>query len=216
MPKLSWISDRSLNAAIGKLQTSSASAVTASEERQRRNVVDPFSSLVIASALDVTSEAELLAIQNGNSALRGMSNALGTFHQDVLGSVRNWRNHDAGYDLENSNHRVLAEVKNKHNTMNASTYEKTVADLDTAVRQKGRGWSGYLVMVIPRTPHRYQTQIGNRAVYEIDGASFYHEATGSSNALHDLFDVLSRELGTTDEVVRYCQRTMAASLPPRI
>lgn len=144
-----------------------------------------------------------------------MSNALGEFHQKVLGGVDGWINHDAGYDLECPARRILAEVKNKHNTMNTSNREKVIGDLDTAVRQKGRGWTGCLVVVVPKRPERYARRITNREVYETDGASFYHEVTGSPNALHDLFDTLCNELTPSSEITAYCERMMAQSFPAR-
>ena len=185
--------------------------------RQRRNVVDPFLSLLIASTFGANSRDELLRLQNSNSALNGMSNALGYFHQEILAGVAGWANHDAGYDLECPARRILAEVKNKHNTMNASNREKVIGDLDTAVRQKGRGWTGYLAIIVPRVPRRYETPLGtNRPVSEIDGASFYHKVTGDPNALHDLFDVLCNELTSSQEISDYCRQVMADSIPPRI
>lgn len=194
MPKLNWISDEALDEAISRFRASAARALEQSVRRQRRNVVDPFLSLLIADTFGATGKDELLRLQNSNSALRGMTNALGYFHQEILGEIPGWANHDAGYDLECSEKRILAEIKNKHNTMNASNREKVIGDLDIAVRQKGRGWNGYLVIIVPRNPARYETRaISNRPVFEIDGASFYHKATDEPNALHDLFDLLCDE-----------------------
>lgn len=217
MPKLNWISDQALDGAISKFRDSATRALEQSARRQQRNVVDPFSSLLIASTFGVNSRDELLRLQNSNSALNGMANALGHFHQEVLGEIQGWVNHDAGYDLECTDKRILAEIKNKHNTMNASNREKVIDDLDTAVRQKGRGWNGYLVIIVPRNPARYETRISpNRPVFELDGASFYHKAADDPNALHNLFDILCDELTVSQEISDYCRQVMAASIPPRI
>lgn len=217
MPKLGWISDAALNQAIATFRRSAADALEQAVNRQQRNVVDPFLSLLIASTFGANSRDELLRLQNSNSALNGMSNALGYFHQEILAGVEGWANHDAGYDLECPARRILAEVKNKHNTMNASNREKVIGDLDTAVRQKGRGWTGYLVIIVPRVRRRYETPLGtNRPVSEIDGASFYHKVTGDPNALHDLFDVLCDELTASQEIADYCRQVMTDSIPPRI
>ncbi len=102
----------------------------------------------------------------------GISNAVGDFHQEVLGSVEGFRNHDAGYDLECPDKQIVAEVKNKHNTMNAPNRKQVVDDLDTAVRQKTGSWVAYLVVIVPGKPKRYRKKLTNR-VYEIDGASFF-------------------------------------------
>ena len=116
---LAWISDEKLSEEIGLLQQRTQRAWEDAEERRIRNVIDPFLSLVIASVFGIQDPKELVKIQNAESALRGLSNAIGNFHQQILGSVDGWENHDAGYDLECSTRRIVAEVKNKWNTMNA-------------------------------------------------------------------------------------------------
>ena len=86
MPKLNWISDE----AISRFRASAARALEQSVRRQRRNVVDPFLSLLIADTFGATGKDELLRLQNSNSALRGMTNALGHFHQEILGEIPGW------------------------------------------------------------------------------------------------------------------------------
>lgn len=218
MPKLNWISDHSLDAAISKFRAAAARALEESVHRQRRNVIDPFLSLLIADTFGANSQEELLRLQNSNSALNGMPNALGYFHQEVLGEIPGWVNHDAGYDLECAEKRILAEVKNKHNTLNSKGKDKVISELDIAVRQKRGGWKGYLVIVVPKTPARYEIRaISNRRpVFVIDGASFYHKATDDPNALHDLFDILCDEFTNSQEISDYCRQIMAESIPPRI
>ena len=47
------------------------------------------------------------------SAIQGASNAMGEFHQGILGAIPGWVDHDAGYDLENEGRNIIAQVKNK-------------------------------------------------------------------------------------------------------
>ena len=214
MSKLSWISDEDLNQALMKFRNAATSALDDAKRRQQKNVIDPFLSLLIAATFGIDSKEDLTRFQESESAVRGMSNALGHFHQDVLSGVEGWVEHDAGYDLECESKKTIAEIKNKHNTMNASNRDKVVGDLDTAVRVKGRGWEGFLVIVIPKTSKRYSIRLNTqRPVYEIDGASFYHKVTGQSTALHDLFDVLCDELTESQEIADYCQELMKTTIP---
>ncbi len=180
---LSWISADSLAHHIDVLQEAASRASSGAATRRVKNVVDPFSSLLVASAYDVEKADKLIELQNAESGLRGMSNALGRFHQSVLASVSGWDDHDAGYDLECKNRCILAEVKNKWNTMNAGNRREVESELKTAVRQKSGQWQGYLVLVIPKHPERYKIPLGHR-VHEIDGASFYHKVTDDPNAIH--------------------------------
>ena len=214
---LAWISDEKLSEEIVRLQQRTRRAWEYAEERRVRNVIDPFLSLVIASVFGIQDPKELVNIQNAESALRGLSNALGDFHQRILGNVDGWENHDAGYDLECRARRIVAEVKNKWNTMNASNRYQVESDLRTAVRQKSGDWTGYLVLMIPRRPQRYKKSLPEgRNLFEIDGASFYHLVTGDPNAIHDLLDKLCDVIMPSSHIAKYCRQILGNSLPPRI
>ena len=183
MSKLSWIDDERLNDAVSRMLQRAQKAKDKAEVRIKENVVDPFSSIILAATIDLDDVMKLSDIQQITSMSSGISSAVGNFHQEVLGFVEGFRNHDAGYDLECSDKQIVAEIKNKHNTMNASNREKVINDLDTAVRQKTGSWAAYLVVIIPGKPRRYKKKLRNR-VYEIDGASFYALATGSETAVY--------------------------------
>ncbi|MXV75366.1 Eco47II family restriction endonuclease [Candidatus Poribacteria bacterium] len=214
--RLSWISDADLESAISSLFSSAKNTIQKAEKRRERNVVDPFYSVLIASSFELKTIIELDNLQDAGAALRGISNFLGEFHQKILGSINGWNNHDSGYDLECPMKSIIAEVKNKHNTMNSTNTEAVISDLDTAIRQKKGNWKAYLVQVIPRSPYRSTNIVRSRGVYVIDGASFYHLATGEPNAIHDLFDVFCDMFSLTDEICQYCKLIMLGSLPPRI
>ena len=99
--------------------------------------------------------------------------------------------------------------------MNSSNRRQVVDDLEVALRQKRGHWTGYLVLVVPKSPQRYRKHLrGN--LYETDGASFYHDVTGDANAIHDLLDELCDMLAPTDDIKEYCRDVMANSLPPRV
>lgn len=212
---LSWIDENAFNDAVQNLKYGALDALTNAEKRRRKNVVDPFHTLLLASTFEVEDSSYLVNLQQAESAIRGMSGSLGKFHQSILGSVGGWQNHDALYDLKNQERRIVAEVKNKWNTMNTANRRQVEADLDTSIRSLRGSWTAYLVLVIPRTPDRYKKAIGSRVV-ETDGASFYHLATGCPNAIHDLFDVLISRLAPSNEIATYCRSILDLSLPPRI
>ncbi len=219
MCKLSWIDDEHLNDAVSRMLQRAQDAKNQAANRIRKNVVDPFSSIILAATIDLDDVSTLSTIQQINSTSSGISSAVGDFHQQVLGSVDGFSNHDAGYDLESSDKQVIAEIKNKHNTMNASNREKVINELDTAVRQKAGSWVAYLVVIIPGRPKRYRKKLTNREVYEIDGASFYELVTGSETALYDLYYAVEeitasrRPMIRTDEILGYCKTALEAGIP---
>ncbi len=216
---LPWIADNELLDAVDALIKSSEKAYSHAEERIQKNVIDPFSSITIVSTLNIKSSEDLNRIQASQSALSGMSNAIGTFHQSVLGSVEGWLNHDTGYDLENPSRKLIAEIKNKHNTMNQQNREKVISDLDTALKQKGREWTGYLVQIISKNRERFTKKTGfGRELYETDGSTFYELATGYSTALYDLYHALEKLLSEingslSSEIKDMCRRILTNSIP---
>lgn len=120
---------------------------------------------------------------------------------------------DTGYDLECPSRKLFAGIKNKWNTMNPENRRKVIQDLETAARQKFKGWQGYLVQVIPKEPVRYEKVIAKN-IKETDGASFYHIVTGKPDAIHDLFEYLCDKLNPSSDVAAPCREIMEASLPP--
>lgn len=214
---LSWISEEDLDGAISTLISNSNAARVEAGKRMLSNVVDPFSSLLLASTLEIDSGNALRNIQESFGGISGMFNAIGLFHQALLGSVEGWKNHDAGYDLESTSRCLVAEVKNKHNTMNGGKKRSTIHDLETAVQQKGRGWEAWLVIIVPKKPKRCRKKVGNR-VFELDGATAYAEITGEESAIHDLLDIMYEKLGKTDvpisdSIRTYCDVVLKNSIP---
>ena len=212
--KLDWIRSDELDHHIECLRQSAKNAVTGASKRRKKNIDDPFSSLLIAATHEIKYASDLTRLKDAESALRGMSNALGRFHQSILASIDGWHDHDAGYDLECPEQKLLAEVKNKWNTMNSANRRKVEEELETAIRQKPRDWHGYLVIVIPRKPVRFTKPLG-KGVTELDGASFYAKVTGHPNAIHDLFDYLCSATNPSSEIASHCRDIMVTSLPPR-
>ena len=210
MISLSWITDEDLYAATERLKARAIQAYTEAKVRTQGNIIDPFSSLFLASIRGIDTVEELENIQANASAMSGLSSALGTFHQDILGSIPGWDNHNAGYDLECISKQIVAEVKNKHNTMNASNRKEVIESLDTAVQQKGRGWTGYLVTVIPKARKPFKKRLTiQRAVFEIDGGSFYAKATGSQTAMQDLFQVVMTQMTLPNDIQAYCLQALS-------
>ena len=212
---ISWISKSDLDREVELLRARAADALMDAETRRVRNVVDPFLSLLIATTFEIRDPVTLADTQRAEAAMRGMGSALGDFHQGVLGAVDGWNDHDAGYDLECTSRRIVAEVKNKWNTMNSSNRRAVLTDLETAARQKIGAWTAYLVLVIPKSPIRYEENLGNNVI-ETDGASFYHTVTGMPNAIHDLLNYLCEKFAASDAIAKYCLETMDKSLPPRL
>lgn len=157
MKVLDWLREGELKAATLKFKEAIAKCRDEQQRRAVRNVLDPFSMVAVAYVFGTKTSEELMPSIGVNSVVNCIGNALGRFHQDVLGSANGWKNHDRGFVLISEREQKLAEVKNKHNTMNAANRREIEDELRSAVRQRPRGWTAYLVIVIPKTPNGIAT-----------------------------------------------------------
>lgn len=218
MNTFSWIDQSDLDAIISEMQQRVRRCEDNSVKNLIKNVIDPVQTAVIAWTTN-GDETQVLRRMASSSAAQCMSMAIGWFHQTILANSPGWQLHDALYDIEHPQRRLLAEIKNKHNTMNASNQEKVIDDLNTALRQKRESdWRAYLVKIVPKTPERYQKQLsrsGRKVLYEVDGATFYEIATDDPNALHDVVDYLIDSIVATPDTRAWLQQKVTQSLPPR-
>lgn len=211
MARLKFIPDADFDAAAEDLIGRIASADVDKRARIDKNVRDPFTLLALAAALDA-DRAQLDRWDTARSLLQAASSAVGAFHQAVLGSMPGWENHDGLVDLVNRDRRLAAEVKNKHNTMNADARRQVIANLESFHRSRKWGATGrtYLVAVLPKAPGAEPKQLAER-VWEVDGRWFYGFASGEEDAMDQVFVALTDRLGelaaprrVTPEVARFC------------
>lgn len=211
MPRLAFISDADFEVAAERLVTRIANAEDDNRERVDKNVRDPFTLLALAAALDA-DRADLDRMDSARSLIQAASAAVGAFHQEVLGGMPGWENHDGLVDLVNQDRRLAAEVKNKHNTMNADTRRQVIANLESFHRSRKWGATGrtYLVAILPKAPGAEPKQLAER-VWEVDGRRFYGLASGEEDAMDQVFVALTDRLGelatpgrVAPDVVSFC------------
>lgn len=208
MALLDWIDDNNLETSVEKLLTVSKKAILASNDDSKlyRNVVDPFSAVFQMGGFDLTSD-DWLKNEKTRQAQKTLQNHVGEFHQNILGCVDGWNNLGAGniVDLRSDTRKIIAEVKNKHNTVTGGNLKDVYDNLAGEVMPKSskyNGYTAYFVTVIPKKAVRFNYPFtpsdkttgtkkpSNEQIRSIDGASFYQLVTGSQTALKDLFEVL--------------------------
>lgn len=206
MAYLHWITDEALTQATKNLLDKAANIKIQAERNINRNVIDPFSCLFQLGGFGLQYD-EWLTGEITRQAQKSLQNHVGDFHQNILGSITGWENKKTGsvIDLVNLERNIIAEVKNKHNTVKGSDRVGVYDTLSNAVTEKMsvyKDFTSYYVTVIPPksdridrpfTPSdnkRGQRREVNEKVREIDGASFYELVTGDSNALRDLYRIL--------------------------
>ena len=206
MPFLSWISDSDLKNEVMQLLLIAKSAKKAAVKNFGKNVIDPFAALFEMSGFEIEYDTWIKS-ETTRQAQKTLQNHIGDFHQNILGYSEGWTNMKVGnvIDLVSEINKMIAEVKNKYNTISGGKLSDLYYSLDKLISPKSsiyRGYTAYYVAVIPKNGVRFNKPFTpsdkdkgakcpqNENIREIDGASFYSLVTGSESALEDLFDVL--------------------------
>ena len=171
-----------------------------------KNVIDPFASLFDSAVSgvdhDTWKNSEMV-----RQCQKALTNHIGNLHQKILGHVAGWEDLGTGgvFDLVCHENKIIAEVKNKHNTVTGGKLADQYYSLERLVTPKTsqyKGYTAYFVNIIPKKPER-STKLfepsdkekglkcpANELIKIIDGASFYHLVTGREKALEELYDAL--------------------------
>lgn len=203
MSMLPYISDQDFLREVRHILDVAQSAMDASDEQIYANVIDPFSAVVDAMRQDV-SISDWLRLERARQIQKTMQNELGNFHQRVLGSVDGWEDLGTGsvLDLVNNDKKIIAEVKNKHNTTKGNHKREIYEDLSSRINSSHKGYVGYYVEIIRKAKHPFDKPFTppdnrtnkhmptNKSIRKIDGRSFYALATGIPNAIDLLYEAL--------------------------
>lgn len=215
MPYLKWIADGELEKAVAKLVGVAKEALVKSQEEYTKNVIDPFSAIFQVAGFGIDYNTWLVSEQT-RQAQKSMQNHVGSFHQTILGGVEGWDDLTVGHgvDLACLERKIIAEIKNKYNTVAGGKLADQYYMLERLVTPKAskyKDFTAYFVAIIPKSATRYDGTFEpsdkdkgmkcpkNELIREIDGAGFYELVTGDPNALRDLFQVLPNVLEDIDD-----------------
>lgn len=200
---LPFIEDNDLRQEVKKVLDTAQSVVEIAEDNIYSNVIDPFSAIFDSQRQDITPTSWLQQEQ-ARQIQKTLQNAVGDFHQAILGHVSGWTNLNTGnvVDLRNDNDKVIAEIKNKYNTTKGNHKKIIYDDLQNLINHDFAGYTGYYVEIIPKSRSPYNkpftppdNETGTRRpeninIRIIDGRSFYELVTCQANALDRLYEVL--------------------------
>jgi hypothetical protein len=122
------------------------------------NVVDPFAAAIEAAVFGHENESEWRISELHRQKQKALMNQIGNLQQAIIGRLPGWKSFDAGFDMPDvvgsrGGQKIIAEVKNKYNTMNsnsaAETYDKLV---DFLTRDEFKGYIGVVVQIVGPLP----------------------------------------------------------------
>ncbi len=205
---LAFISDESIYGHVKKVFGLVKLTLLKEEKRVYKNSVDPFSALFDAFWQGISLNAWMKQ-ERSRQNQKTLQNALGDFHQEIIGAFDGWKSLGKGriFDVKNEKMKIIAEVKNKYNTTKGNHEVAIYDDLRACLKKPAyRGFTAYYVEIIPQNKKVYNkpfTPSDNRThknrpknnnIRVIDGKSFYGLTTGDNDALEKFYKVLPKVL----------------------
>lgn len=223
MSYLPYISDNDLRSAVKTVVDCIFATQKQEESKMYKNVIDPFSAIFDGVVLELSLK-DWLKTEKARQVQKTVQNKIGEFHQNILGSLPGWENLGRGkiVDIRNTDRKIVAEIKNKHNTtkgdFQAGVYNKLATVLSRPEYQR---FTAYYVLIIPKTkkftdkpftPSDNETgtrKSPNEMIRQISGKEFYALATGVSEALSMLFDILPDVISEVAGVSNFSEQQKA-------
>ena len=119
---------------------------------------------------------------------KSVTNDIGKFHQDIFNYITGWTVPKKGFDLENAEKGIYVELKNKHNTMNSASSQKTYMNLQHKLLRDSNA-TCMLVEIIAKRSQNIPwvisvngEQFNHERIRRVSIDKFYEIATGDEQA----------------------------------
>ncbi|MFI5504605.1 Eco47II family restriction endonuclease [Corynebacterium kutscheri] len=203
---IDFFSDEVLENAVHRLMRRVDDALI--RHNPHTNIIDPFAAIFEASLLKISLD-EWFPTEVTRQLNKTLSNAVGDFHQDLLGRLPGWESTGTSggyYDLKSTKpfgvnqQLAIAEVKNKYNTLNSGGKEKIYDNFQNLrALPEYKNHTFYLIEIIQRqSSGDIEWQLSNRAarkdIRRIGAQQVYAETTGQGDAFFRLFNAVTRVL----------------------
>lgn len=165
------------------------------------NTLDPFSAVLDAKLLGLSLEDWEEQVERPRQTQKTIQNAIGEMHQQIIATLDDWEDLGTGGVVDNRNKKkkILAEIKNKWNTVNSDSAIGSYDGLESKIKEHP-GFTGYHVVMLPKNGQAFDEEFtpsdkktkkkrpSREDIRRIDGKSFYKEITGQEDAFQQLYD----------------------------
>ena len=176
-----------------------------------KNIIDPikltFDAKIYKKDIRSIIESEIIRQLDKSN-----NNLIGYFQQNIFEFIYNkdskscdWYIPNTGFDLINKKEKIYVEMKNKHNTMNSSSSQRTFMRMQQEIIKDSSNRC-FLVEVIAKNSQdiKWQVSLDRRKVSHnnirrISVNKFYDMVSGEKNTFRRLLEVLPRVI---EDVVR--------------
>lgn len=206
MPYVNFITDQHLIECISKLYNAYSNAKNEiSKSKFYNNKIDSFK-LTFDAKFNFLSERELIEIEIKRQIDKAVNNAIGDFHEDILGGIEGFEKGNLnGYDIKSKDNTLFADIKNKHNTMNSSAAELLYQNIQRFADEHPDA-KCYWVQIWAKSSFNepWIASFKNRkyqhnSVYKISGDQFYYLLSNQKDALLQLYKALPKAI---DDFIR--------------
>ncbi len=162
------------------------------------NIVDPikmvFDSKVYRKSFEEVIKDELVRQRDKTN-----SNAIGYFHQNMFKYIKNCEVPDEGFDViytKYDGNKIYIEMKNKHNTMNSSSSQKTYMRMQNKIIEDDTA-ECFLVEAIAKNSQNIIWKVSldgerfeNEKIRRVSMDKFYEIVTGDKDAFYKICEEL--------------------------
>ncbi|WP_261816212.1 Eco47II family restriction endonuclease [Vibrio gallicus] len=168
-----------------------------------KNLLDPIK-LTFDSKVYGKTVPEIIESESIRQIDKSNTNHIGYFHQNIFNFIDGWEVPEQGFDAINSELNIYVEMKNKHNTMNSASSQKTYMKMQNKIVRDDKA-TCYLVEVIaknsqdiPWTISLDSEKISHKNIRRASMDKFYEIATGDAHAFKKLCQILPKVI---DDVI---------------
>lgn len=161
-----------------------------------KNKIDTIK-LAFDSKFNRISEESLIESEIIRQVDKTINNAIGTFHEEILGGINGYsRGRLSGYDIKSNTDELFADIKNKFNTMNSSAAESLYQKLQSFAERFPSSKCYWVQILSKGSFHEKWSGVINGKnydhdrVFKISGDQFYKLLTGDEYAFYKLYKIL--------------------------
>lgn len=178
-------------------------------ERFTANIIDPikltFDSRIYKKTIEQAIQDEVMRQLDKSN-----NNHIGYFHQNIFGLLnQEWSVPSQGFDVINEKKKIFVEMKNKHNTMNSSSSQKTYTRMQAKLLKDPKAQC-FLVEVIAKKSQNQpwvvsldSERMSDHRIRRVSIDKFYEIITGDSFAFYKLCTQLPTII---DDVIEHIGR----------
>lgn len=161
------------------------------------NIIDPikmlFDSSVFNKDLETIIESEIIRQKDKTN-----NNLIGYFHQNLFKYINSndWIVSEKGFDIVNYKEKIFVELKNKHNTMNSSSSQKTFINMQNKIMNDPEATCILVEVIakksqnIPWTINLNKNQVSFPKIRRMSVDRFYEIITGDKMSFYNLCNFL--------------------------